>query len=556
MAPPSSPPDRDDWIRALQALEERITRIEQQLGLAPAPAARAPISQEPALAALREGAGAVPILGRTLLGLAGAYILRAITDSHTVPQNIGVFAAILYAILWLVWAARIPAARRVETALYSLTSALVLGPLLWEATIRLRVLTAWTSAAVLLVFTVFGLIVSWRKNLLVVATTATLAGVLTAAALLLGTDDVVPFLSVLLAIAAAVEVSACLEHWLNERWLTAAAADLAVLLATYLVTNAQGLPDAYVPIPPLALLGAQMALLAIYFSSTLFRTLLRGHSLNVFETAQLALAFLIAIGGGLRLGANPYIVAAMAAVALLSAAACYWLAFAERGRNFVIYATYGFLLSIAGTRIVFSDPASAAVWSVLAIACLAAGRLHLSWYGCLYLLSAVVASDAFNEATRSVLGGADTHVVLVPVLGAAAVALVCYLLALRNSPNRIVRAILAGFAFWLLSGTVAAVLTTLYHELFGAVASHAYCATLRTGVLAAGAVALSFAIILWKRTELVPLIFVAMGFGAYRLLLIDLRQDTKPALVLSLLVYGAALMFLPRLVQRGRTPAG
>jgi hypothetical protein len=553
MPSPSLPHEPDDADRRLQALEQRVARIEDHLGLAAAPA-QAPVSQESALAAFREGASAVPILGRMLLGLAGAYVLRALTDARTVPHNVGVFAAILYAILWLVWAARTSAARRAQAALYSLTSALVLGPLLWEATIRLHVLSPRTCSAVLFVFTVFGLIVSWRKNLLIVATTATLTGVLTSIALLLGTDDVMPFLFVLLAIAAAVEVSACFEHWLNERWLTAAAADLAVLLATYLVTNANGLPDSYAPIPRGALLASQMALLAIYFSSTLFRTLLRGHSLNIFETAQLALAFLIAIGGGLRLGADPHILAGMAIVSLSSAAACYWLALAERGRNFVIYSAYGFLLSIAGTLIALSYPVSAAIWSVLAIACLAGGRFGLSWYAVLYLLSALVASEAFNDATRSILGGADTHVALVPVLSATIFAVASYLLALRNSPNRILHAIFAGFAFWLLAGTAAAVLTGAYHQFFGAVAPHAYCATLRTGVLAGGAVGLAFAVLAWKRAELRPLIYVAMGFGAYRLLFLDLRQDVKPALVLSLLAYGAALMFLPRLMQRERAP--
>ena len=44
-----------------------------------------------------------------------------------------------------------------------------------------------------------------------------------------------------------------------------------------------------------------------------------------------------------------------------------------------------------------------------------------------------------------------------------------------------------------------------------------------------------------------------MLLGAYRLLLVDLHQDRKAALVLSLLVYGAALMVLPRLT-RARAP--
>ena len=49
--------------------------------------------------------------GRALLGLAGAYLLRALTESGALPPQAGVAIGILYAILWLVWAARTPAAR-------------------------------------------------------------------------------------------------------------------------------------------------------------------------------------------------------------------------------------------------------------------------------------------------------------------------------------------------------------------------------------------------------------------------------------------------------------
>ena len=240
----------DELLRAMRGLEDRVARIEQELALphAPAMAPTAAAAAGPAHTALAKGASAVPITGRALLGLAGAYTLRALTESHALPAKPGVFAAILYAVAWLVWAARIPAGRRAETVLYSLTSALVLGPLLWESTLRLHLVSTWTAAAVLLLFTILGLVVSWHKNLLSVATIATITGVLTAAALLVGSHDVLPFTFLLLAIAAAVETSACLEHWLGERWLTAAAADLAVLLATYLVTNPHtGPADAFLP---------------------------------------------------------------------------------------------------------------------------------------------------------------------------------------------------------------------------------------------------------------------------------------------------------------------
>ncbi len=84
--------------------------------------------------------------------------------------------------VWLVWAARTPSSERVEAALRSLTSVLVLCPLLWEATLRFHAVPDGMAGFLLLLFSVFGLAVSWRKDLLIVATIATLAGLGTSAA--------------------------------------------------------------------------------------------------------------------------------------------------------------------------------------------------------------------------------------------------------------------------------------------------------------------------------------------------------------------------------------
>jgi hypothetical protein len=512
---------------------------------------------EPACVALAVGAGALPIAGRALLGIAGAYVLRALTESHALPQPAGVSAGILYSMLWLAWAAHVAQPRRVEAVLYSLTSALILAPLLWESTVRFHAVPTWTAATVVLLFTLFGLGISWRRNLLLVATIATLTGILSAAALLIGTYDLLPFTTLLLAIAAAVEISACLEHWLSERWLAALAADLAVLLAAILVTRQGGLPEGYAPVSHAAMLAVLAALPAIYLGSTMMRTLFRGFAFTGFETAQLALALFLAVGGGLRLaGEHPGMSPALAAVCLACGGACYLLAFRlDLGRNAHTYAAFGLLLMLAGTRIALPPLAAAATWSVLALALLAWPRQPLRWHAAVYLLLALVASGALTGGARGLLG-ADP---VAPTPGAlfweGAAAAACYGLAARGDASRPFRGILAAAAVWLLAGIFGAGLTALYHAQFGALAPHAFCATLRTAVLALGALLLAAAGSKWQRSELPPLVYLLMGLGAYRLLLVDLRQDIKAAVVLSLLVYGAALTLLPRLMQPGRAAA-
>jgi hypothetical protein len=556
MSPPVPPSDWEEFRRAMRDLEARVAHLEARLGEPRGAAAPVtPVAAAPAAhVALAAGAGALPIAGRALLGIAGAYVLRALAESHAIPQQAGVSAGILYSMLWLAWAARVGPARRVEAVLYSLTSALILAPLLWESTVRFHAVSAWAAALVLLLFTLFGLVISWRRNLLLVATIAILAGVLSAGALLIGTYDLLPFTALLLAIAAAVEVSACLEHWLSERWVAALAADLAVLLAAILVTRPGGLPEGYAPVSHAAMLAALMALPAIYLGSVMVRTLLRGFAFTGFETAQLALALLLAVGGGLRLaGGDPRMALALAAVCLCCGGACYLLAFRlDSGRNAATYGVFGLVLVLAGMRIALPPLAAAAVWTWLAVARMVWPRQPLRWHAGVYLLLALVASDALTGAARILLGGDSPAPAPTALLWEGAAAAACYGLAARGDAPRLFRGIFAAAAIWLLAGIFGAALTALYHALFSALASHAYCSTLRTAVLALGALLLAAAGTRWKRSELAPLVYALMALGAYRLLLVDLRQDIKAAVVLSLLVYGAALTLLPRLMQPGR----
>ena len=117
------------------------------------------------------------------------------------------------------------------------------------------------------------------------------------------------------------------------------------------------------------------------------------------------------------------------------------------------------------------------------------------------------------------------------------------------------RGAMIGMAAWLAAGIAAGVLTAAYHEAFGASASHAYCATLRTSVVTVAALGLAWAGTRWNITEFLRLTYPAMVLGAYRLVVEDLRQERTTALFLSLLVYGTALMALPRL-KRARLAAG
>src|SRR4051794_28473723 len=48
-----------------------------------------------------------PILGRGLIGIAGAYVLRAVATTGLMPQVAVAAVAVIYAFAWLVWSARV-----------------------------------------------------------------------------------------------------------------------------------------------------------------------------------------------------------------------------------------------------------------------------------------------------------------------------------------------------------------------------------------------------------------------------------------------------------------
>jgi hypothetical protein len=567
--------DLDELRQQVRDLTSRISRLEESLagrGISSLPPEAEPPSlpaNPHSLAEAPDTPSVLPVFGAGLLGLAGAYLLRAIAESSVLPPRAVFTVGTLYAVGWLLWAARAPVERRLASTLYSLTSVLILSPLLWESTLRFHLITAGEASVILVAFTLIGLAVSWQRDLLIVATISTLAGLGTAGALLIATHDVMPFTFVFLAIAAAVEACACLNHWLGERWLAAVAANLSVLLATWLVTNPRGLPEVYAPIPAGQLFAAQMALLAIYLSSVMVRTLLRGNAFTHFETGQCALAFLIGLGGALRLSAaGAHITPAIGGFALLCGAACYAISFillerhGSHGRNFYTYSTLGILLVLVGCRILLNDGAAGAVWLVLAVACIGAGglwaRLTLEVHGGIFLVLALALSGALRQSAGFLLGADlwldSTHAALwigVAVAGA------CYLLAVRSAPAlgdgwnfRALRLALAGVLIWEVVGLTAGGLTGIYHGLVGATAGDPYCATIRTGVVTGAAVLLALAGSRPKFRDLAQMVYPLMLLGAYRLVADDLHQDRKAVLFLSLLLYGAALIAIPHLRRK------
>jgi hypothetical protein len=576
--PHFSPSEWEDLLRQVTGLERRVRMLEQRLGEtrdAP-PAAPEPIPiaarESAALHApppFSETANALPVLGTALLGIAGAYLLRALAEFGTLPRSAGVLLGVLYAILWLYLAARTAAERKLQVVIYGLTSVLVLIPMIWETTIRFKTMPPWAAAVTLTLFSAAGLALSWRKNIVSIAWITTLSGLAAAFALLIATKDVIPFTLALLTIAAVVEFSACWDHWLGERWVVALAADFSAFFVAFLVTRRTGLPEGYIPISLGTALFVQGALLAVYLGSTAGRTLLRNLSFTPFETVQTVVAFLVALSGALRIVAGkPAAAAAIGSTALLGGVFCYVVAFVflERrklnSRNLYTYSTYGLLLVLAGSGLMLSGVPLALAGACLATICLWIGararRTTVRWHGTLYLALTSLASGLIAQSATALFAPAATAAFFdSPAWLCALAVFACYAIIVSARPepdmkwaDHVPALVVGALAAWTAAGFVSMALLFALHLGTGGAGSPAVAATLRTGALTLLAIAICWAGRRWTRLNISWLVPVFMLVAGYRLLAHDLRHGHTATLFVSMLLYGGALVLLPRMLKK------
>lgn len=576
MAAHPSAPERsfEEMTLLLRQLEARLENVERRLGIDNAATIPAPALEIPPSAVLPanfgDTAGMTVLIGKSFLGLALAYLLRALTENGSLPAPAGVALGLAYALGWLIWAARTHAAETFAVSLRALTAVLIVVPLLWEAHLRFHAVSTWATAGVLVFLSAFGLGISWRKNLTAVAWISSLAGLLSCCALLIATRDLVPYTAAILALAAAVEASACLEHYLGERWIVAIAADLSIVLLTSIATRPPGEVFGYAPMARGEVLALQIALVLIYLASTILRTMGRGFQIAVFEIGQCVVAFLVSASGAIAVaGKHPAAIATVGVFCSLSGLACYLVSFAFRrqrpaeDRNFHTYATFGLVLILAGTWLLFHGAVLVAIWSSLAVlfvlAGLEAGRMTLKLHAGAYVVLATFASGSAAAANIRFLGlsphaPAEGTPLAVWLVGAAALA--SYVLLLRGAspegnspPYRVASLLLAASAFWNLAEIGGAIASPLCRAAHGTEAAD-FCPTILTLILAGLSLAAARAASMRDRPELRWIAILFAAVATYKLVSQDLRQAHTFAAVLSLIIYGGALVLLPRILRR------
>ena len=515
----------------------------------------------------------VPVLGKAVLAMAGAYLLRAIAESGAAPRWILLVAAIAYAGVWLVLAARAHAKSRFASLVYGLTVAFILAPLLWEGTVRFGALTAGFAAAVLVAYVVVSLGLSWKEELEAIPRIAVVAAVGTAATLMVATHELRALTIGLLVMALATEAAAWSGRWLGLRAVTAAGADFALGVVALVMTTSGGAPAEYKAMSAGEVNAYCLALLGIYGVSMGVRGFALQKRWTILEVTQAAVAFALGTWVSLRATAGGS-AGALGAMFLVLAGVCYWGAMrrfaggsgetndvgikasaAGRKWNRRVSANYAAGLVLAGSFLLLGGNVQVLLLSLAAVAAVVVftrtGYLSLGIHGTFYLVAAGTVCGLFGYAGRALAGTVPTW----PEWSFWVVALtglVIHLVGTRASGEGwrarvlwVLPAAVVGFA-------VAAVVVAGIAGLGAGELSASRVSMVRTVVTCVMALGLGYAGSRWNRVELGWVAYGAIGLGALKLVLEDLRFGNAGTLMVSLLFYGLVLILLPRVTRFGR----
>jgi hypothetical protein len=549
-------------------LTERLGDLEQRLAVLEGHApVRTETSADGARFAAIVGLGGTRVqqvlglVGRTLVVLGGAYLLRALTESQVLPAPAGVALGLLYGAPWLLLASRAGArGSQLDAFAHALTTALIGYPLVWEATLRFNVITPEQGAVLLGVLTGSALVLSAACALQGLAWVVTFGAVLSAAGLAMATGSWTAYAVLAIAVGIATLWLGYTQDWTLLRWPAAAAANAMVLIVAGRVAGGGHVRTA---------LAVQMLMLAGFLGSFAIRTLFIGRPVIPFEVAQSIAVLLVAFGGAISLirstGSHVVLVGA---ASLVLAIAGYIVAFSfvERHRDvktFFFYTLLAQVFAIVGIGLCAGysggSLAYAAVAVVAAVLARRSGRLSLALQAMVYAIAAALASGLGGTATLALVAPPTLAWGSVPsaagLVAFGALAIVTLLPVRRSIESwgifaSIQRLVLIAAFVWTALGMAVAISVTLLPD-----AAHmdgSVLATIRTAVLAMATLALARAPRYPLGREAGWLVYPLVFVTGMKLLLADFPQGRPGTLFAALALYGFTLIAAPRMLRHRR----
>ncbi len=501
-------------------------------------------------------------VGRSLLVLSGAFLLRALTEHGTLSPLVGVCAGLLYAGIGLVLADRAGSrGKLLDASFHGLTSAAIGFPLIWEATLSFRVFGAVASALMLMVMGGAAIGVAWRRSLRPMMWGTTLLAAGSGAVLLFRTHEVAPFLIQILATSGATLWICYHRDWPALPFVSAVVTDLTVNALT--MTATQHRPPEW--LLPGWVLTAQIALLALYLGSFWVRHVVRGHRASMFDAWQLVLVFLVGYGGAVYLtegaAADLALGGAALAVSGFSYAVCAFVIAPRQGRrrNYILHSSVGAMAGFEALRQLAPAAVAAPVVAVAAVGAALLGRRASTAiyrvHAALFALAAILVSGlvgfaiaAFTAKPSDDWPGFSPSMAVTLLLGG-----VVYLALRYNRSAVIPRWAGAGWelcvlaAVTLCAGAVAiALIGRPLIDVEQAADPSGPLAVVRTALLAAIAALLAGLARAPGRRELRHLSYPLIGLGVLELFAQQIPRRSALIIFLSLLFLGGALVISAR----------
>jgi hypothetical protein len=511
--------------------------------------------------------GTLTLVGRSLLVLAGAFLLRALTEGGTLSSGVGVAAGLAYGVAWIV-ASAVVASRgaRASAGFYSVCAALITGPLLFEVSTSLGLLSPAAGVVILAVVTAAGWFVATRWRLPVPAWVFTVGCLITAGAVAILRPPGVAATAVLVALGLGSLWIADRFDWKGLKWLTACPADLAVLRLTTMAGATGGLPESFGPLDPTFVILIQAALLVGFVGTFVVDSLRGRRPIGTFEFVQTAAVWVVGWGGFVRLArVHDWATGGIALLTLVLGVAAYAGAFGvvdrKQGRNMAFF----YLSSLGLGLILISLPgvagdADSVVWALLAAVMAALGsrwdRVTLRVHAVLLLIAAWASCGAGLEIVTDLGRGGDIS--STPSVATLVVAILTLVTTVLVIVGRRLRS--AGWAQRLpLTGLLlmtALGMTAAFVEVVAAVLSPGSAVGVGTVALSVVVVGLAFLSHRWGIVEAGWLVYPLLVLIGLRMIAIDFSSGKTVVLVIALAAYGTALIVSTRLIGRSNPRPG
>lgn len=560
---------------ALDLLSSRVDELEKRVHLLEHPGeARAALpTQQPAqpialadqnIESLETG-NIFPIIGRALLGIAGAYVLRAVAETGAIPKLAVSAIAVLYAFAWLVWSARVSSS--LARVVYAGTSALIIAPLLWEDTLAFHVFSPMASAGILAGFLTLATVLGLRTETARTMWIAQSIAVLAAAALAFSSRQILPFLWALLLTVLVSEVAAIRAFAQPLLPVYALVSDAVLAALIFIYSGPQNARAAYPELSIAHLIAPAVALFALSGTAVVVRVVAHKRAINAFDLLQVTIAFLIAAAAIIYFTPQKGPTFLGTASLILSAAA-YLVTFRllrDRSelRTFRWFGAWSAALLLAGTLWALPSTIAAIILALAAILAIylsghmKAGTLEL--HAVLFLVAAAVIS-ALPQYVFATLAATLPHATTLSILVVSACAAVATTLAGPSAGSawqripRLFPPLLAvsGCIALLVHGVAAATAAFVHLDLH-------HVAFLRTFTICIAALAIAFGGARWGRTQLTHLAYAVLAFVAAKLFFEDLRLGRMEYIAGSFALFAITLIAVPRLIRIGsrrRTAAG